>query len=141
MQLEPQIHLFPRREVIAAGHLPIEAAEKHLTDALALTQSINAFEGRHGYRPISACDNTMLGPIFQHPIREGIDLSLYSLTKYVGGHSDLIAGATLGGVVSNPVVTVAAKLMIPIMPPASYALFDAITYKLFRDGAQPARPS
>jgi cystathionine beta-lyase/cystathionine gamma-synthase len=38
----------------------------------------------------------MLGPIFQHPIREGIDLSIYSLTKYVGGHSDLVAGGVTG---------------------------------------------
>ncbi len=41
-------------------------------------------------------DNTFLGPLFQHPIKHGADLVVYSLTKYVGGHSDLIAGATLG---------------------------------------------
>src|ERR1051326_6217744 len=46
--------------------------------------------------PIIACDNTLLGPVFQRPIEHGADLSLYSLTKYVGGHSDLIAGAALG---------------------------------------------
>jgi methionine-gamma-lyase len=34
--------------------------------------------------------------VFQRPIEHGADLSLYSLTKYVGGHSDLIAGAALG---------------------------------------------
>src|ERR1700745_2140732 len=49
-----------------------------------------------GYTPIIACDNTLLGPVFQRPIEHGADLSLYSLTKYVGGHSDLIAGAALG---------------------------------------------
>jgi methionine-gamma-lyase len=49
-----------------------------------------------GLRPIVACDNTLLGPVFQRPIEHGADLSLYSLTKYVGGHSDLIAGAALG---------------------------------------------
>jgi methionine-gamma-lyase len=49
-----------------------------------------------GHRPIVACDNTLLGPVFQRPIEHGADLSLYSLTKYVGGHSDLIAGAALG---------------------------------------------
>ena len=67
-----------------------------LIDLQAVVAVINAFERRHGYRPISACDNTMLGPIFQHPIREGIDLSVYSLTKYVGGHSDLVAGGVTG---------------------------------------------
>jgi methionine-gamma-lyase len=49
-----------------------------------------------GHTPIVACDNTLLGPVFQRPIEHGADLSLYSLTKYVGGHSDLIAGAAIG---------------------------------------------
>ncbi|MEA2942275.1 MAG: methionine-gamma-lyase, partial [Bradyrhizobium sp.] len=49
-----------------------------------------------GHTPIVACDNTLLGPVFQRPIEHGADLSLYSLTKYIGGHSDLIAGAALG---------------------------------------------
>jgi methionine-gamma-lyase len=43
-----------------------------------------------------AVDNTFLGPIFQRPIDHGADLVLYSATKYLGGHSDLIAGACLG---------------------------------------------
>jgi len=45
---------------------------------------------------ILAVDNTFLGPVFQQPLRHGADLVIYSLTKYVGGHSDLIAGAVLG---------------------------------------------
>lgn len=47
-------------------------------------------------RVLLAVDNTFLGPIFQHPLTHGADLVIYSLTKYVGGHSDLIAGAVLG---------------------------------------------
>ena len=47
-------------------------------------------------RVILAVDNTFLGPVFQHPLKHGADLVIYSLTKYVGGHSDLIAGAVLG---------------------------------------------
>jgi methionine-gamma-lyase len=43
-----------------------------------------------------AVDNTYLGPVFQHPLKHGADLVLYSATKYIGGHSDLIAGACLG---------------------------------------------
>jgi methionine-gamma-lyase len=48
------------------------------------------------HKVLVAVDNTFLGPIFQHPLESGADLVLYSLTKYVGGHSDLIAGACLG---------------------------------------------
>lgn len=47
-------------------------------------------------RVLVAVDNTYLGPVFQHPIKHGADLVLYSATKYIGGHSDLIAGACLG---------------------------------------------
>jgi methionine-gamma-lyase len=51
---------------------------------------------RQKHRPIIVCDNTLLGPVFQRPLPFGADVSVYSLTKYVGGHSDLIAGAALG---------------------------------------------
>lgn len=47
-------------------------------------------------RVLVAVDNTFLGPLWQHPLRHGADLVLYSLTKFVGGHSDVIAGACLG---------------------------------------------
>jgi len=41
-------------------------------------------------------DNTYMGPLWQHPLQHGADLVMYSATKYIGGHSDLIAGAVLG---------------------------------------------
>ncbi len=43
-----------------------------------------------------AVDNTYMGPLWQHPMKQGADLVLYSATKYIGGHSDVIAGACLG---------------------------------------------
>ncbi len=43
-----------------------------------------------------AVDNTYMGPLWSHPLQHGADLVLYSATKYIGGHSDLIAGAVLG---------------------------------------------
>ncbi len=41
-------------------------------------------------------DNTYLGPLWQHPLQMGADFVIYSATKYIGGHSDVIAGACLG---------------------------------------------
>jgi methionine-gamma-lyase len=49
-----------------------------------------------GQRPPLAVDNTFLGPVFQRPLEHGADLAMYSLTKYIGGHSDLVAGAIVG---------------------------------------------
>lgn len=46
--------------------------------------------------PLVAVDNTYMGPLWQHPLKLGADLVLYSATKYIGGHSDVIAGACLG---------------------------------------------
>jgi len=48
-------------------------------------------------RPAVAVDNTYLGPVYQKPLEHGADLVMYSLTKYVGGHSDLVAGGVAGG--------------------------------------------
>jgi methionine-gamma-lyase len=49
-----------------------------------------------GKRPVLvAVDNTFLGPLWQHPLRLGAHLVIYSVTKFIGGHSDLIAGACL----------------------------------------------
>src|SRR6056297_1746459 len=45
---------------------------------------------------LMAVDNTYLGPIWQNPLEFGTDLVLYSATKFLGGHSDVIAGACLG---------------------------------------------
>jgi methionine-gamma-lyase len=49
-----------------------------------------------GERPPIAIDNTFLGPLWAKPLAHGADLSVYSLTKYVGGHSDLVAGGIVG---------------------------------------------
>ncbi len=46
--------------------------------------------------PPIAIDNTFLGPLWAKPIRQGADIVVYSVTKYVGGHSDLVAGGVLG---------------------------------------------
>jgi methionine-gamma-lyase len=51
---------------------------------------------RQGFRPLVAVDNTFLGPLLQSPLQDGADLCMTSLTKYCGGHSDLLAGGVSG---------------------------------------------
>ncbi|OJW20004.1 MAG: methionine gamma-lyase [Sphingopyxis sp. 65-8] len=53
-----------------------------------------AFVGDH--KPAIAIDNTFLGPLWQQPLKQGAELVVYSLTKYAGGHSDLVAGGVAG---------------------------------------------
>jgi len=51
---------------------------------------------RQGRRPLVSVDNTFLGPLLQNPLDHGADLTVTSLTKYCGGHSDLLAGSVSG---------------------------------------------
>jgi methionine-gamma-lyase len=50
-----------------------------------------------GRKPLVIVDNTFLGPLWQQPLALGADFSLYSLSKCITGHGDLVAGACLGG--------------------------------------------
>lgn len=67
-----------------------------LVDIEACARVRDTLEKETGVRPVLMCDNTMMGPIGHKPITHGADMALYSLTKYVGGHSDLIAGGAVG---------------------------------------------
>ena len=47
-------------------------------------------------RPLVIADNTFLGPVFQSPLTLGLDLVVYSATKFLAGHSDMLGGVVLG---------------------------------------------
>ncbi len=55
------------------------------------------------HRILSAADNTFASPIVQRPLEHGIDIVMHSATKYLGGHSDLIAGVLVVG--DNPALS------------------------------------
>lgn len=63
-----------------------------MTDIAAAVDAAGAREPR----PVVAVDNTLLGPVFQHPLRLGADLAIYSATKYLAGFSDMLGGIVLG---------------------------------------------
>jgi methionine-gamma-lyase len=67
-----------------------------LVDIAACAALARQSAGPDGQRPLVIVDNTFLGPLWQQPLELGADLVVYSLTKYVGGHSDLVAGGCLG---------------------------------------------
>src|SRR5579863_6967405 len=67
-----------------------------LGDLAALRAVADELGRQQGSRPPVAVDNTLLGPMYQKPLRSGADLAIYSLTKYAGGHSDLVAGGVSG---------------------------------------------
>ena len=69
------------------------AAITDITLVVAIADEVGALTGR---RPLVVCDNTFLAPFAQRPIALGVDLNMTSLTKYCGGHSDLLAGGISG---------------------------------------------
>ena len=67
-----------------------------LVDLKLMAATADEIGRRQGHRPLIVTDNTMLGPVYQQPLKCGADINVYSLTKYVGGHSDLVAGGVSG---------------------------------------------
>jgi cystathionine beta-lyase/cystathionine gamma-synthase len=55
-----------------------------------------AAEASQKAKVFSVVDNTFASPVLQQPITHGIDAVMHSATKYLGGHSDLTAGAVAG---------------------------------------------
>jgi len=111
-------HVLPERDVVTrefpagADGGAVEEILQQLADAgnpckvlfietpanptLRLTDIEEMAEIAHRHHALCAVDNTFLGPLYQQPIALGADLVLYSATKYLGGHSDLVAGVALG---------------------------------------------
>ncbi|TGQ55647.1 cystathionine gamma-synthase family protein [Mesorhizobium sp. M1C.F.Ca.ET.193.01.1.1] len=94
-----------------------------LVDIALMRRIADEIGVRQGTTPIIVCDNTLLGPVFQRPIEHGADVSVYSLTKYVGGHSDLIAGAAMGGkAVTKPIKALRGAIGTQLDPHSCWML-------------------
>jgi len=85
-------------EALAAEGTPCRMVylETPSNPTIVSTDIAGMSEMAHRHGAICAVDNTLLGPLYQHPLEHGADLVLYSATKYLGGHSDVVAGAVLG---------------------------------------------
>jgi len=87
---------------LAAGPVAVVYAEtpanptNTLVDIAACVDAAARIEAAQVRRPAVVVDNTLLGPLWQRPLAYGADLVLYALTKYIGGHSDLMGGACVG---------------------------------------------
>ena len=66
------------------------------TDIRAIANVAREIREACGTEVHTAVDNTFLGPVFQRPADFGADLAVYSATKFLGGHSDLVAGMVTG---------------------------------------------
>jgi len=62
---------------------------------LTCTDIAGAAEIAHAGNALAVVDNTFATPILQQPLKLGADIVLHSVTKYLGGHSDVIGGALI----------------------------------------------
>lgn len=76
----------------------------------------SALAHRHG--ALLVVDNTVASPVGQHPLALGADLVIYSATKSIGGHGDLLAGAALGSSARMERVWSARRIFGPVPDPA-----------------------
>jgi len=63
-----------------------------VTDIRAVAEIVKA----HPNKPLLVVDNTFATPYLQRPLELGADLVVHSMTKYLGGHSDVVGGAIIG---------------------------------------------
>lgn len=76
---------------------------------------------------LTVVDNTFATPVNQNPLRHGADLVVHSATKYLGGHSDLTAGALMGSAeLLAPVAVWRKNLGQMIAPEVAYQLARSI---------------
>lgn len=67
-----------------------------LTSVKEMVRLKNKISSITGNKVILTVDNTFCGPIYLKPITLGADLVVYSITKFIGGHSDLVSGSVSG---------------------------------------------
>jgi methionine-gamma-lyase len=89
------LDLYRDRVAMVFVETPANPTMAH-TDISAVVDLAKQYKGANG-AILVVNDNTFLGPVFQHCFPLGVDLVVYSATKFIGGHSDLIGGFVLGG--------------------------------------------
>lgn len=94
--LESQIQATGHADRLAMIYVETPANPTNALYDLQMCRSVADRFSNSEKRVLVAVDNTYMGPVWQHPLRWGADFSIYSATKYIGGHSDVIAGAVCG---------------------------------------------
>lgn len=98
-----------------------------MTDISAIARLGRELSGGRERRIVTAVDNTFLGPVFQRPAPLGADLILYSATKFIGGHSDVVAGVVTGPRdLMTPILTMRTILGTMANPFAGWLLLRSL---------------
>ena len=80
---------------LASKHYQYVWIETPSNPLLNITDIAATVAVAHAHGVKVAVDNTFASPVLQHPLADGADVVVYSTTKYIGGHSDVVGGAVL----------------------------------------------
>ena len=92
LDLVPMDDLDAVRAAVRAGRTRLVWAETPANPTWVVSDLAALAEIAHGAGAILAVDNTVPTPILTRPIEHGADLVMHSATKYLNGHSDVVAG-------------------------------------------------
>ena len=92
--------------------------ESPTNPTLCVVDIERAAKAAHAHGVLLTVDNTFASPVGQKPLALGADLVMYSATKSIGGHSDLLAGAVVGAAAALAPVWKARKVFGPVPDPA-----------------------
>jgi methionine-gamma-lyase len=109
-----------------------------LVDIALVRRMAEDIARRQDSRPLVCCGNTLLGPTFQSPLSHGADLSLYSLAKFVSGHSDLTGGAILGSAVDLKAIRAIESQLDPHSCWRLARSLETLSLRMERAGANAA---
>ena len=79
--------------IAAAAGADLVWIESPMNPTMAICDIERVADGAHAHGALVLCDNTFATPICQRPLDLGADIVLHSVTKFIGGHSDLLMGA------------------------------------------------
>jgi methionine gamma-lyase len=79
--------------VALAAHVDMVWVETPTNPLLKIIDIAEVARRAHGHGAVVVVDNTFASPALQQPLSLGADVSLYSTTKFVAGHSDVLGGA------------------------------------------------
>jgi methionine-gamma-lyase len=115
------------------------------TNALVDVEAVRASRDAafDGDKPPIVIDNTFLGPLWAKPLQQGADLVIYSLTKYAGGHSDLVAGGAVGAkAIIDPVRMMRNTIGTIVDPHSAWMLLrslETLELRMSRAGENAAK--
>lgn len=87
-----------REKIRSAKNLDFIFVETPANPTLRMTDLAACVEEakNHPDHPLVIVDNTFMGPAFQHPLKLGVDMTMYSATKFLSGYSDMLGGVVMG---------------------------------------------